>query len=121
MFSGCSQSMWAHFSLNLVLSGPLFSLNVVRKSRMLSGRSVYVLSSPQLELYPVARSRRSGAWVKVKCFAGPKHYTRVPGAISPSEGHGVDFFDQSSNDSKSTKRSGPKDDEWSAALIGYAA
>ena len=36
------------FSRNVVLSGPIFSINVVWKPRMLSVRAVYVLSSLQL-------------------------------------------------------------------------
>jgi hypothetical protein len=38
------------FSRNVVLSGPLFSLNLVLKSRILSVRTVYVLSSLQVEI-----------------------------------------------------------------------
>jgi hypothetical protein len=36
------------FSRNVVLSGPLFSINLVPKTAMLSGRGVYVLSPLQL-------------------------------------------------------------------------
>jgi hypothetical protein len=38
------------FSRNVVLSGPWFSINMVRKSRMLSVRAIYVLSSLHLIL-----------------------------------------------------------------------
>jgi uncharacterized membrane protein len=40
--------MWFHSHPNVVLSGPLFSLNVVPKPRILSVKTVYVLNSLQL-------------------------------------------------------------------------
>ena len=50
-FEFCRHShlMWSHPHLNVVLSGPSFSINLVPKPRMLSVRAVYVLSPLQLE------------------------------------------------------------------------
>jgi len=50
MLSGCSQLIWGSFSINPVLSGPIFSPNLGQKRPMLSGPAIYVCGPLQLLL-----------------------------------------------------------------------
>src|SRR5271165_4296781 len=68
------------FSSNVVLRGPLFSINLVSKPRMLSVRSDYVLSSLQVALGTIcthAPGDSQHAWLIVP--SGRKLGNIIPG------------------------------------------